>query len=247
MPALTQVSPSFGPPGTAIALTGSGFTAASAACCPATVPTTYVSPTQLTAQIPMDIEGAAGTSMAIGVFVLNADGTVSNIVTFTVNFPAALLQTYTTVDAVCGEVPGFQRNGAIQDDEILVWIRSGAQVVNGILLRRGFSLDPATWAQPSGDASPSPASVLEQIVRFGAAARLAAAVASMWGSGNWAITNSLSGNYAAEKKALEGGDYDHLFRATGAATQDTGPGLVAGDMTDSSGRDERVFCKEMKF
>ena len=243
MPVLTSVSPSFGPPGTAIALVGSGFTAASQVACPATVPTNYVSATQLTAQIAGDIEGASGSSMAIGVFVLNADGTASAALQFTVNFPAALLQGYTTVRAVGGEVPGFTHGGQITDDQILIWIRSISQAVNATLLRRGFSLDPTTWKQPDGTAAPDPSSVLEQMVRFGAAARLASAVASVWGSGDWAATKTLNTAYAAEKKALEGGDYDHLFAATGVATEETGP-MFSGSVTEKHSGEPRTFFKK---
>jgi hypothetical protein len=221
-PVLTTVSPLSGPPGAAITLTGSGFTAASQVGCPSLVATTYVSATELTASIPPDIEGPSGGSLQVAVFVSNADGTTSTVQMFTVYFPADLLQAYATLDAVVGEVPGFARGGQISDDTINGWIRSASQAVNGTLLRRGFSLDPTTWAQADGTATPDPADILARIVRLGSATKLAAAVASLWGTGDWAITRSLNSDYQSEWKMLQRGDYDHLFAQTGPATEETG-------------------------
>src|SRR5580700_8307783 len=177
-PVLTTVWPLFGPPGAAIALTGSGFTAGSQVGCPALVATTFVSATQLTAVIPPNIGGPAGGSTAVGVFVMNADGSTSGVVMFQVQFPPSQLQSWTTVDAVCGEVPGFARGGQISDTQIANWIASVRQSITGAMLGRGLSLDPALWQQPDDSANPDPGDVLEMINRYGAAARLSAAVGS---------------------------------------------------------------------
>ena len=47
------------------------------------------------------------------------------------------MSTYTTITAVCGEVPGFVRGGAqITDAQITVWMGSIAQAINGAMLKR---------------------------------------------------------------------------------------------------------------
>src|SRR4051812_19740398 len=107
---LTSISPTAGPPGTAITLTGSGFTTGSLVGAPTLVPATYVSATELLAEVPA-VSGPAGGSAAVGVFVMGEDRSLSAVQLFTVEFPASRLQTWTTVDAVAGEVPGFQRGG----------------------------------------------------------------------------------------------------------------------------------------
>jgi hypothetical protein len=246
MPALTTISPVSGAPGTTLTLTGSGFTPQSQAGCPSLVPTTYVSATELQAAIPADLAGPANSSQQIAVFVTNADGTTSTVCMFTVEFPATTLQTWTTIDAVCGEVPGFERGGTIQDEQILTWMRSVAQAIAAVMFKRGLSLNPAQWQQPDDTVTPTPAGVLEMLNRLGAAARLAAAIASQWGDKEWAVTTNLTQSYDDEMLTLREGDYDKMF-APSSVTVETGPQFSAGDMTNYEGHTERAFWKEQKF
>jgi hypothetical protein len=223
MVTLTSVSPSEGSPGTAITCTGTGFDAGAQVGCPTLVATTFVNPTTLQATIPWGLAGPAGGSVQLGVYVVGSDGSTSAVVMITVNFPT-LLQAWTTLDAVVGEVPGFQRGGLIKDPQINIWIRSVAQEIAAEMMRRGLSLDPATW-QPAGSAAqPDPADVLEMINRMGAAARLAAAISSQFsgGQGEWSVSKNLSGAYLRQLGALRNGDYDKFFNPA-AATVDPEP------------------------
>jgi hypothetical protein len=245
-PALNSISPIAGPPGAAITLTGRGFDTSSQAACPVLVATVYVTPTTLTATIPEDLGGADGTSLAIGVYVRNGDGSASAALPFTVQFPTTRLQAYTTVDAVAGEVPGFLRGGKITDAQIGNWIRTTAQEINGAMLRRGLPLDPTQW-QPAGNAaSPDPADVLEMLNRVGAAAALAAAIGSQFGAGEYAIAKTLAGIYARMLASLKAGDYDKLFRPS-AATVESEPLLAAGDTSREDGKPSTMFWKDRKF
>jgi hypothetical protein len=149
------------------------------------------------------------------------------------------------VDAVAGEVPGFERGGQISDDMIQRWIENAAQIVNGVMLKRG--LDPTLWAQPAGDAMPDPSSVLEMIVRLGAAADLAAAVSSVWGNAKWPIVGTLSAAYDEQLQGLRDGEYDHLFLATGAVTEITGPMFAGSTPTKKDGRPRVFFKKGREF
>lgn len=246
-PVLSLVSPSFGPPGTAITLTGSGFDAGARVACPAVVPTTRVSATELRAAVPAEMPFATNT--AIAVWVINGDGLASAGILFTVMVPlaAGAAQAYTTVDAVAGEVPGFQRGAAISDKQIAQWCRSIAEAIRGAMLRRGLPVDPAGWAATGTAGAPNPVELLEHMNRMGAAARLSAAVGAMFSSGDLAITRSFQTEYDRYLKGLRDGEYDHLFRA-GAATVESGPQLAAGDMTDESGAaDEPAFRKGKVF
>ena len=210
MPAISSISPVSGAPGTVIALVGSGFSAASQVGCPSLVPTTYVVATDLQATIPA-MEGPAGSSITIGIFVIDS-GNISNVVTFAVTFPVSVAQAWTTIDQVCGEVPSFLRGNAITDDSINRWIQSISQSVTAMLLRRGLPLDPTQWAQPSANtAAPTAAATLELVTRYGAAARLAGAIASQFGSGTSGIQVALQKSYDTEFKLLESGAYDKLF------------------------------------
>jgi IPT/TIG domain len=227
-PVLTSVSPLSGPPGAAITCLGSGFTAASQVSCPTLVPTTYVDAGTLTAELPHGIEGPGGGSTQIGVYVMNADGSTSNVVIFTVLFPQTKLQAWTSAERVCSEVPGFKRGGQITDTQINTWIRSVAQEVAAALLRRGLSLDPATWQQPGSAAQPDPVDVLEMINRMGAGARLASAIGAQFAQGGqeWGVSKNLAAAYQRQLLSLNNGDYDKLFQP-GAATVETGPQLAA--------------------
>jgi hypothetical protein len=202
----------------------------------------------LTAAIPEELAGPAGGSTAIGVFVMNADGSTSAVVMFTVLFPAALLQAWTTVALVAAEVPGFTRGNRIKDADIQVWIRSVAQEIAAEMLRRGLSLDPATWQQPGTAGSADPVDVLEMINRMGAGSRLAAAVGSQFqaGGGEWGVTKNLERSYLRQLAGLRAGDYDKLFKPT-AATVESGPLFAAGDMTREDGRPDAAFRKDKRF
>ena len=243
---ITSISPLSGPPGTTVTVTGTGFDDGSRVCCPAAVATTYTSPTQIAADVPALFAGVDGARVMIGVSVLAADGSVSNVVLFTVTMPVVKLQTYTTIEAVCGEIPGFARGVQIPDDTIQLWMSSTQQAIKGAMLRRGLSLDPAAWPQAGLDGTPGPVEVLELINRLGAAARLAAAVASLFGNADAAFSKNLSAAYKEEKGRLEAGGYDKLF-SPAAATEETGPQLGYGDTSRRDGGSSVLFRKERKF
>jgi hypothetical protein len=232
-----------------ITVMGSGFNPAAQVGCPALVDTTFTDSTSLQAAIPADLDGPAGASMLIAVFVRNPDGSISNMAQFTVLFAASVLQSWTTLDKVVGEVPAFTRGiGSITDDTLRTWIKSIAQTVSSCLLRRGLPLDPAQWQQPSAlNAYQSPADVLEMITRYGAAARLAAAISSQFSSGGEnPLSKNLADAYARELKLLSGGDYDKLFLPA-AATVETGQLVEAGDVFTANGESEQAFTKGQVF
>ena len=243
---ITSISPLSGPPGTTVTITGTGFTAGSRVCCPAAVATTYISAGQVQAEIPASFQGPDGTTVLIAVFVAGADGTATNGVLFTVQMPAAKLQTYTTLEAVCSEVPGFARGGQIADGTIQLWMSSVAQVIKGAMLRRGLSLSPADWQQAGTDGTMAPAEVLELINRMGAAARLAAAVVSLFGNADAAFSKNLSAAYKDELARLEDGAYDKSFKPA-AATMESGPLLAYGDTSRADGDSSAAFTKEKVF
>lgn len=246
-PTLNSISPASGPPDTLVTLLGAGFSSGSQVGCPTLVATTLVDSGTLTCLIPGDIEGPAGTAVPVAVYVQNPDGSTSTVLMFSVEMLADKLQCWTTVDAVTGEVPGFQRGGKIDDAQILVWMRSVAQALKGMLLRRGLSLNPADWQQPGADASPEAVSVLEMINRLGAAARLAAAVSAQFSAtGEWALSKNLRSAYKDECATLIAGDYDKLFRPS-AATIESGPEFASGDMTNRRGYEDNAFSKEQVF
>ena len=242
---LTSISPVSGPPGSAITCVGTGFAPGSQVGCPVLVATTYVDAGTLTAEIPAELAGAGGTQLGIGVFVRNADGSVSNGLVFTVVFPAAILQGWTSVEQVAAEIPGFARGGRIKDTDIQTWIRSVGQEIAAEMLRRGLSLDPATWTGSGTAGSPDPVDVLEMIDRMGAAARLAAAVGANM-PGEWGVTKNLERAYLRQLAALRAGDYDKIF-LPGAATVEPGPQVSCGDMTRSDGASSTAFRKEKRF
>lgn len=239
---LTSVSPSCGPPGTAIALTGAGFDAGSQVCCPTVALMTFVSSTQLIAAIPANLAGPDGGTTQIGVFVLGSDGSISAVILFSVQFPPAKLQAWTTVDAVTAEVPGFKRGGIINDDQIGTWIRSIAQNIAAEMVRRGLSLDPSTWQQPGTTANPDPVDVLEMINRMGAASRLASAIGAQFGAAGqqWGVAKNLESAYQDQLHGLREGDCDKFFLPA-AATVDVLPQLAASTGGRPAFRKEQVF------
>jgi len=248
-PTLTSVSPALGPPGTVITCLGSGFDAGAQVGCPALAETTFVSAAELEAAIPADLVGPAGGSAVVSVFVQNEDGSRSAIVSFTVNFPypASTLQSWTNIEAVCGEVPGFRRGGQVQDSAIEGWMRSIAQSIAGAMLRRGLSLDSTQWQQPdAATAMPTPAGVLELINRYGAAARLASAIAGQFSQGEWGLAKNLQADFGRELKTLGDGGYDKLFKPA-AATVETGTQFAGGDIETDDGDAERAFSKTQIF
>lgn len=244
-PVLASVSPSSGPPGTEITCTGAGFPAGARVGCPSLVETEWISEGEVRAEIPAGLTGPAGGSITVAVFVETAEGERSGTLPFVVVFPATRLQGWTDIEAVCGEVPGFLRGGRIGDSTIETWMRSAAQEIAAAMLRRGLSLDPASWQQPGTDAMPSPAGVLELINRYGAASRLAAAIAGDV-QGEWSLARDLRAEFGRQLKALVAGDYDKLFRP-GAATVDAGPQAGMGELTNSAGDVERAFSKTKVF
>jgi len=241
-PTLSLISPSSGPPGKAITATGAGFISGARIALPAFIATTFVSATQLTAVIPADLLAPGAPSLALSVFVENPDGLRSSALTFTLIF-APLAQAWTTVDLVAAEVPGFKRAGRVADSTIQNWIRSIAQSIAGTMLRRGLPLDPAQWPTPDpATALPAAIGVLELINRLGAAAPLAAAIASDFTAGEWGLAKSLEQRYQSERKALASGDYDCLFKAS-AAVIETTPTLSTGDTEDA----QPAFTKDQVF
>ena len=245
-PTLTSVSPSSGPLGTAITCLGAGFEVGARIGCPSLVTTTRTSATELHGAIPTGLVGPPGQEMVVAVFVENPDGSRSAMLSFTVRLTTSL-QGWTTVAAVCAEIPGFSRTGRIADATIEGWIRSTAQVIAGAMLARGLSLDPANW-QTVEDVTgmPSPAGVLELINRMGAAARLASAIASDFTQGEWGIAKNLLAEYQRELKRLGTGAYDKLF-SPAAATAETGALLMGGDVENDDGDVERSFTQGQVF
>lgn len=239
---LNSISPASGPPGTAITCLGVGFDADSQVGCPTVVPTTYVDANTLMAQIPADLSGPDGKTMQIAVFVLGGDGSTSSVVIFTVEFPATRLQSWTTADAVVGEVPGFQQGGRITDKAINTWIRSVAQEIAAEMLRRGLSLDPSTWQQPGTTADPNPIDVLEMINRMGAGARLASAIGAQFVAAGqeWGVAKNLERAYSRQLQSMRAGDYDKFFKPS-AATVEAGPQLGAFTGCEPSFRKDQVF------
>jgi hypothetical protein len=242
---LTSVSPSSGPPGTAITCAGAGFDAGSRVGCPTLVGTTLVDAGTLQAEVPADLVGADGSQIQVGVFVMGADGSVSAVLPFTVQFSAVRLQSWTTVAKVVKAVPRFQRGGDIRDEDIQGWIEEVAQEVAAAMVKRGLSLDPTQWP-PAAGAFPTPEGLLEMINRAGAGATLAAAIASNFSNGPWAVQTGLQKQYERQLAGLRSGDYDKIFRA-GAATVESGPQFGGGNTADCSGRDEPICRKEQVF
>jgi hypothetical protein len=185
--------------------------------------------------------------MPVSVYVRNEDGSISNVLTFTVVFGIGALQSWTTVEAVCGEVPQFKRGGTITDRMIEGWMVSITQTVNAAMVGRGLSLDPADWQRPAaGSAQPSPAAVLELIVRYGAGAKLATVVASQFSTGKSDLAQVLRDDFREQMKALNGGNYDKIFRPA-AATQQTDQQFGGGDISTSGGEGDNAFSKDQTF
>ena len=248
-PTLTSIAPLSGPPGTAIVCLGAGFDAGAQVACPDLVATTWVSAAELRAAIPADLEGPQGGQISVKVFIRNADLSDSDPLPFSVIYPYPwpALQTWTNIVAVCGEVPAFKRGGRVSDDTLRGWMRSVAQSIAGAMLRRGLSLSPADWQQPDAEtALPTPAGVLELLNRYGAAARLAAAIAGDFTQGEWGFAKVLQREYERELAALRDGAYDKLFRPA-AATVETGTLVGGGDIAASTGDAAQAFSREQVF
>lgn len=245
-PVIASVSPVLGAPGTAIALSGSGFIAGVRMGCPSFVPTVLVDSGHLTAVIPQ-MEGVPGGSQLVSVFAVNPDGSVSNSVTFTVTFPRTAAQAWTSVAQVCAEAPSFVRGvGNIPDKTILGWIQSVSQQVTSCLLRRGLPLDPTQWQQANAlSADPSAAATLELITRYGAAARLVAAISSQFTGGPNALQADLKSAFNREFQLLSDGSYDKLFLPT-AATEISGQSF-GSDLQPGQQQGHTVFRKDQVF
>ena len=103
-PILLSISPSSGPPGTAITCLGSGFDSTAQVGCPALVATVFVSSTQLIAAIPATLAGDQGANIIISVYVQNVDDlAISNVLPFAcmIPYPQPSLGSWTNIDAVC--------------------------------------------------------------------------------------------------------------------------------------------------
>jgi len=237
---LTSISPLSGPPGTAITAAGSGFDAACRLACPTLQPTTLNRDGTLTATIPANLEGPGGGTMPVGVYAIGCDGSTSAVILFTVEFPPGLLQGWTTIDAVCGMVPGFQRGGQISDDRITEWIESAGQALAAIMAKRGLPLDPTAWPPAPTGCMTTPAGLLEMINRLGAAADLAGAVGSLWGAREWDVAKTLRQQYDDEMLTLREGEYDRVFLAA-AATVEPRPQLAAFGECHPAFRKDKVF------
>lgn len=209
--------------------------------------TVWVSATELTAAIPSSLTGPPAGSLTVNVYVQNSDGSLSAIVPFTVQFawPVAKFQSWTSIVAVCAEVPNFKRGGNIADSTIEQWMRSVAQAINGALVRRGLSLNPAVWQQAAAaTGNPAPSGWLEMVNRLGAAARLAGAVGGQFTAGKFGLAVQLKADYDREMKLLDDGLYDMLFDPN-AAQIDTGPYFGAGAMVDpATGLPVQAFTRE---
>jgi hypothetical protein len=205
------------------------------------MPTAMVDAGTLTAAIPA-IAGADGTTTQIAVYVLGDDGSTSGVVMFTVQFAVTRLQSWTTVDAVVAEIPGFKRGGLVPDDSIKTWIRSIAQNIAAEMVRRGLSLNPVDWQQPTTSAEPNPVDILEMINRMGAASRLASAVGSQFTAAGqqWAVAKNLESAYQDQLHAMREGDYDKFFSPS-AATVDVQPQLAASTGERPAFRKDQVF------
>jgi len=127
------------------------------------------------------------------------------------------------------------------------WMRSIAQTVNGTLLRRGISTDPAEWpVAASGSAMPSPVGVLEQIVRLGAAARLAGVVGAQFAEKEWGLAKDLRTQFERELKALGSGEYDRIFNEAAAVVQ-AGTLAFGGEVLTDAGDTTQAFTKQQVF
>jgi len=240
-PVLTTISPSSGPPGTAITCLGSGFDPTAQVGCPAPVATAWVSATQLTAAIPADLAGDQGAVIIISVYVQNADLSISALLPFScmIPYPQPSAGSWTNIDAVCAELPGFKRGGIIADASIEGWMQSVAQSITGVLVRRGMPIVGDTISPPVAILG-----VLEMINRLGAAARLATVHAAMFTAGKSALADNLTEQYEEEYALLEDGGYDMMWDPA-AALEDVGPFFGAGAMTDPcTGNSVSAFSRE---
>lgn len=248
-PVLSSVTPTSGPPGTEVALRGSGFDAGAIAGCPWLTTTEVMNETWLKSWIPSTLTGADGTTQTISIFVQNGDETTSGVLSFVVTFGTTTAGGWTTLDLVVGEVPGFKWAPDITADKVAGWIRSVAQQINAAMLRRGLTLSSADWQQPDPVTGvPDPAAVLELINRYGAAARLAAAIGARFSTEKeWTLAKQLRADFEREYKALASGEYDKMFRP-GSRTAETDTLAAAGETLDATtGEADPLFTREQEF
>jgi hypothetical protein len=138
---------------------------------------------------------------------------------------------YTTVDAVCGMFPVFQRNGNKGPSDTLIqnYVNDIGTEIDTILMRRfqeayqSFGPTPAAaFAAWAAQFSPEQLNKLECINRFGACAELgisfetagiaaAARVAKTFEDKYEAELNKLNARDKNGKPLEQGGDYDFLF------------------------------------
>ena len=141
---------------------------------------------------------------------------------------------FTTIDAVAGHYPGFQRgvtNQSPSDAQIQTWIDNQAARITALATARGYDLINLATANPQAQA------VMALMNENGAAADLGDALFSMLGPGTsmqgWANPNALRKSFENMMAELAQGTYDKLFVAA-ARTGDVYPafGGVAGQETD---------------
>jgi hypothetical protein len=110
------------------------------------------------------------------------------------------------------------------------------------MVRRGLSLSPADWQQPTTSAEPNPVDILEMINRMGAASRLASAVGLQFTAAGqqWAVAKNLESAYQDQLHAMREGDYDKFFSPS-AATVDVQPQLAASTGERPAFRKDQVF------
>ena len=200
--------------------------------------------TELVFTLPANLPGQEQGALPCSVQVRNSDASFSGALNLLVSFRA-----WCSVSRVAGAVPGFARGGVIADRQILGWITDVGQAIRGAMLGRGYSLNPTDWQQPqAGSNDPEPADILEGINMLGAAAMLAAQIASQFSSGQFALQTSLEKRYTGALAMLRDGAYDKIFKPLTAVTAETGVQAGGGDMTNpDTGEADIAFTKDQVF
>jgi uncharacterized protein (TIGR03437 family) len=158
-PILASLSPpaaSMGDPGFTLTINGSGLLPGAVASWNGSpIPTVFVSPTRLTATVLpglLTLPGAAPA--ALGVFVTNPDGGLSNTLIFTVRPPTPVL-TSITPNSVFAGAPGFtlSLNGAGFYDHSVVWFNGFPVPTNFVSSNLLTAAVPASSISTAGDAA----------------------------------------------------------------------------------------------
>jgi hypothetical protein len=138
---------------------------------------------------------------------------------------------YTTVDAVASTFPTFKRGGSNQAPSnpiIETWVADVSGEIDAVLTRRFSESIGETPFSGNFDAwvaalSSQAIGILEKINRYGAAAQLGFALASIGSKSTKILADTLEENYTKMLNALDGrgvdgeplssGPYDHFFDA----------------------------------